>query len=183
MIHQYSVQEVRILCIYTYTVYIHMYTHLNIYINLFNNWKVCEYSVSTERSKRLNQPELTPSISADLLRDTQTEHGILVAQVVVSIPAEWLSALSRQTPQGCLTKTSQLFLGLCVQGRSARKTAPQPGFWDSRDYPSPLQQDRGKPPGAQTEALIVPLQAQGALLTAFIHNLLILECSSFPDRV
>jgi len=39
-----------------------------------------------------------------------------------------------------------------------------------------------KLPEIQAETLTEPLQAQGALLTTFIHNLFILECSSFPVR-
>lgn len=56
MIHQYSVQEVQLLYIHSYTLYAHILTSLSlyIYIKLFYNWKVCEYSLSTERSKGLN---------------------------------------------------------------------------------------------------------------------------------
>lgn len=45
-------------CIYIHIHYMHIYSHhslsIYIYIKLFYNWKVCEYSLSTERSKGLN---------------------------------------------------------------------------------------------------------------------------------
>jgi len=54
VIHEHSVQKVQLVCTYTYKLYTHTYTDLNTYINLLYSWKVCEYSVSTEKSERLN---------------------------------------------------------------------------------------------------------------------------------